>query len=608
MEYEGYVQRNQPTDWSKVTGQIAQQIGQVEAEREAKREKLDTAFKETTAMMGDIEMGESPEFNEVILDTTDRGRAKIYDAYKKMRAGEITPSQFTRIQGNIQARWGEFDTAVKQKNNRLAEIEKRTQQGTNGQREFWQNEQIAMMNDFQNHRMDWDDDGNLSYVEIDPQTGNVIEGSNVSVSAINKTQNVLVDKFDVSTKVSKYSKTLGKFKDEIDGMTVGGTLAMPEYENTRDRIIGDVLGSNMNNYADALMDSSTDEYFLYKEGEDIPPGKEDLAIKMVMKNRQWVAEPTDKQKEAARELVGQTIDDQVGYTRATATGTTKGSYKPKEIKEFQTAYELANDWSIGKNLNQLVGSKAEGGLVASDPPPKMTPKGVVVTVVKKEGGETVTEELLLGKDPKSLIKFGKYKTAVDAAVAYEQGEAAYQKATGNVYEGKEEKQELEEIKYADTSSADWKETSKRYNEINNMDADTDEGQKKIMQKIKEEIQTILDNRYLDMGDKELEFDFASKGLTGGFADYMVIQTPDGTRKEVPIDFDNWADLNAKSPEELDVIFTDIANEYVTAYNKEVKASKSGSSVPAVGTTKTFNGKQYKFKGGNPNDINNWEEI
>ena len=340
MEYAGYVQRNQPTDWSKVTGQVAGQLAQVEQRREAKREKLDTAFKETTAMMGDIEMGESPEFNEVVLDTTDRGRAKIYDAYKQMRAGEITPSQFTRIQGNIQARWGEFDTAVKQKNNRLAEIEKRTQQGTNGQREFWQNEQIAMMNDFQNHRMDWDDDGNLSYVEIDPNTGDVIEGSNVSVSAINKTQNVLVDKFDVSTKVSKYSKTLGKFKDEIDGMTVGGTLAMPEYENTRDRIIGDVLGSNMNNYADALMDSSTDEYFLYKEGEDIPPGKEDLAIKMVMKNRQWIAEPTDKQKEAARELVGQTIDDQVGYTRASAT-TGKGKYTTAQKKSYGLNYDRA---------------------------------------------------------------------------------------------------------------------------------------------------------------------------------------------------------------------------------------------------------------------------
>tara|TARA_R110002020_G_scaffold168169_1_gene356864 strand:+ start:278 stop:2029 length:1752 start_codon:yes stop_codon:yes gene_type:complete len=577
MEYAGYVQRNQPTDWSKVTGQVAQQLGAVEEKREAKREKLDTMLSETTALMGDVEMGESPEFNEVILDTTDRGRTRIYDAYKKMRAGEITPSQFTRIQSNMQASWGEFDTAVKQKNNRVAEIEKRTQEGTNGQREFWQNEQIAMMNDFSNHRVDWGEEGTLSYVQIDPKTGKVKPASGVSVSAINKTQNVFVDKFDVSTKVSKYSKTLGKFKDEIDGMTVGGTLAMPEYENTRDRIIGDVLGSNMNNYADALLDSSTDEYFLYKEGEDIPPGKEDLAIKMVMKDRQWIAEPNPEQKDKAKELVGKTIDDQVGYTRATATGVAKGSYKPKEIKEFQTAYELANDWATGKNLNQLVGSEAEKGLVASDPPPKMTPKGVVVTIVKKEGGKTVTEEILLGKDPKSLIKFGKYKTAVDAAVAYEQGESAYQKDTGNVYQGKEEKQELAEIKIADYSSDDWKETAKRYEAINDLDADSDEDQKIVMQKIKDEVQTILDNRYLDMGDKGLEFDFASKGLMGGFADYMVIKTPGGETKEVPIDFDNWANLGAKSPEELDVIFTDIANEYVTAYNKEVKNTSQGGA-------------------------------
>jgi DNA-binding ferritin-like protein (Dps family) len=568
MEYAGYVQRNQPTDWSKVTGQIAQQIGAVEEKREAKREKLDTMFSETTAMMGDVEMGESPEFNEIILDTTDRGRARIYDAYKQMRAGEITPSQFTRIQSNMQARWGEFDTAVKQKNNRLAEIEKRTREGTNSQREFWQNEQIAEMNNFSNHRMDWDDKGNLSYVQIDPNTGDVIEGSSVAVSAVNKTQNVLVDKFDVSTKVSKYSKTLGKFKDEIDGMTVGGTLAMPEYENTRDRIIGDVLGSNMNNYADALVDSSTDEYFLYKEGDIIPPGKEDLAIKMVMKDRQWIAEPTDKQKEAARELVGQTIDDQVGYTRATATGATKGTFTAKDKAEFKTAYTLATDWAAGKNLGKLIGLKTPNKEPIIDA--KSTGDGIAITYIKGKGDDEETITDVIPNDPEVLVKYGGYEKAVKGSVAYEEGKKAYEAETGQSYAPEAvEIEDIEEIKplatLADSDSDKdkklWEKKKKLYKTWQDLDYDTESG--RVNEGIRKEIITTLYNA----------------GLTVSSEDVIVVEPSDKNEKVIiklqgdtpdqveQIEVD-YAFFNpGANPNQMDEAITKIANRYRERYNK-----------------------------------------
>ena len=39
MEYAGYVRRGAPTDWSKVTGGIAQRLSAVEEGREKEREK-----------------------------------------------------------------------------------------------------------------------------------------------------------------------------------------------------------------------------------------------------------------------------------------------------------------------------------------------------------------------------------------------------------------------------------------------------------------------------------------------------------------------------------------------------------------------------------------
>ena len=583
MEYAGYVQRNQPTDWSKVTGQVAQQIGAVEEKREAKREKLDTMLSDTTAMMGDIEMGESPEFNEVVLDTTDRGRARIYDAYKQMRAGEITPSQFTRIQGNIQARWGEFDTAVKQKNNRLAMIEKRTQEGTNSEMEFWMNEQIAEMNNFSNHRMDWDEDGNLSYIQIDPKTGETIEGSGVPVSAINKTQNVLVDKLNIATEVNKSTKLLAPFKDEIDGYSISG-IKIPQYEKTRETIMGSVLGTDPNNYAKALLDNTAEGYFLYKEGDTIPPGKEDLAIKMVMKGNQWIAEPNPTQEGKAKDLVRQAIDNQVGYTRASATGAAGGIYTSKEKTEFQTAYELANDWAIGENLNQLVGSKVGKSIVLSDPPPEDREEGVVVYVTAKDEKtkEEYAKPVLLGKDPKSLIKFGKYTTAVDAAVAYEQGEGAYQSSTGNVYQGKREKKEVEEIDYVDTSSADWKKRAEGYTAMLEKNADDKKIQEEIKDFVNEEVENILSNAYLGEGAfKKLDIVFG----TSGSEDIMSIKGPDGKTINIEVDFDNLFGegmlfgeaFGQKTPQELNKIFTDIANQFVNKYNEGVKNTSQGGA-------------------------------
>tara|TARA_R110002020_G_scaffold354367_2_gene567136 strand:+ start:4168 stop:5976 length:1809 start_codon:yes stop_codon:yes gene_type:complete len=567
MEYAGYVQRNQPTDWSKVTGQIAQQIGAVEEKREAKREKLDTMLSDTTAMMGDIEMGESPEFNEVVLDTTDRGRARIYDAYKQMRAGEITPSQFTRIQGNIQARWGEFDTAVKQKNNRLAMIEKRTQEGTNSEMEFWMNEQIAEMNNFSNHRMDWGEDGNLSYLQIDPKTGETIEGSGVPVSAINKTQNVLVDKLNIATEVNKSTKLLAPFKDQSGGYNISGIL-IPRYEETRETIMGSVLGTDPNNYAKALLDNTAEGYFMYKEGDTIPPGKEDLAIKMVMKNNQWIAETTPEQQGKAKELVGKTIDDQVGYTKSSATGAAKGSFTAKDKTEFKTAYTLATDWAAGKNLGKLIGLKTPNKEPIIDA--KSTGDGIAITYIKGKGDDEETITDVIPNDPEVLVKYGGYEKAVEGSVAYEEGKKAYEAETGQSYAPEAvEIEDIEEIKPLSTladSDSDkdkkkWEERKNQYKKWQNLDYDTESG--RVNAGIRSEIITTLYNA----------------GLTVSSEDVIVVKPSDKNEKVIiklqgdtadqveQIEVD-YAFFNpGANPNQMDEAITKIANRYRERYNK-----------------------------------------
>ena len=181
-------------------------------------------------------MGMNPEFNETILYTADRGRQLVYDAYKKLKNGQIQPREYRNIQNNVQARWAEYDTAVKQKNNRFATIEERTRKGTNSERELWQNQQIAEMESFKDYSLEWGIDGNLVYAKRDDK-GNVIPGSIMPISALNKTPNVLVDRFNLTEKVGKYKKNFGAFEIEEGGFILGGA-AVDKFNKAKESVIG----------------------------------------------------------------------------------------------------------------------------------------------------------------------------------------------------------------------------------------------------------------------------------------------------------------------------------------------------------------------------------
>ena len=124
MEYAGYVQGYKPLDWSKKTGEVAQNLRKIEAGREEKREKLDKLYSDNSKLIGDVELGLDPSFDNVILNQTMEAKRMVYDAYKKMRRNEISPRQYKIMMQNMSSGIGEFSNFVKNKNKRFAEAEK----------------------------------------------------------------------------------------------------------------------------------------------------------------------------------------------------------------------------------------------------------------------------------------------------------------------------------------------------------------------------------------------------------------------------------------------------------------------------------------------------
>ena len=452
MEYAGYVRRGAPTDWSKVTGDIAQRIGAVEESREKERDKLEKLFADTTKVIGDVEMGMNPEFNETILYTADKARDLVYDAYKKLKSGQMSPREYRNIQNNVQARWAEYDTAVKQKNNRFAEIEKRTREGTNSEMELWQNKKAAEMAAFKEYSLEWGSNGNLVYAKRDDK-GNIIPGSVMPISALNKTPNVLVDRFNLTEKVGKYKKNFGAFEIEEGGFILGGAAVEEKFNKAKESVIGS-LYANDNDYGRALVDSGYDNFVLYQEGEDAPEGTTEdgtpLAIKMVLdkESKTWTAVPTEKQKAYARRMAGQAIDTMVGYKKRKVkqpstrpTPQSKIDRQKSYLDAYKLAYKIAG---ADKNtLETLVDKKIPSGIVQSY---NVYPDRVELIMKPKRKGEEPEPIIIDRENPETAFKHVlKYESLADLEAGWNYGQSQLG--------GKEETIDIVEVKKSDMSPA-----------------------------------------------------------------------------------------------------------------------------------------------------------
>lgn len=574
MEYAGYVQRNKPTDWSKVTGGIAKELRGIEGEREKKREGLDKLYQDTESAVTKVEMGQNPEFNEVILSTANDARALVYDAYKRLRKGDLAPSEFRNIQNNIQSQWGEFDTAVKQKNNRFAEIEKRMQEGTSGERELWQNKKIAEMSEFKNYKLAFGKDGKMAYLKVDPKTGEPIPGTGVPMSSLNKTPNVLVDRFDVAKKVNGYTKLLGKFTDQQGNFIVSGSLAMKDYDATKETIVNSVLNTD-NDIGDALMDGSEEEYFLYQEGDAITKGQEHLAIEIkIDRDGNFTMHPTGPQKKAAKILVRESIDSQVGFGRK---GTTvKGEYTATQKNAAKVNFDLAMDIVEGKNLQSLKTISVKGGVVVGV---RRTKNKIYIDIEDSKGD---IKSRPIDAPP------GSEDEAAKAIAALLTGEKNVGKSVALYELGKEQSgREFKDVSLTELDTFDWKDWMEYGTTIN------DEGKKVkglgvILEDnilLQPDIKSARSNleMYINrigelIGHEALldDLEITMKETEGKIEDddEITIKIPGTETKDKPegitftLESDRFVNVDNDSVKEVAEGIQELINKYVDIYNKQ----------------------------------------
>ena len=247
--YYGYKERTEkPIDWTKITGDIIQKSEDIEAGREAKRTELDKIVSDNESVVSKLEMGESDTFNEFAMRGVDEGRRMLYESYNAMRRGEITPSEYKMRQQQQMSQWGEFSTATKTFNEKIAEVNKRAQEGSSSLIEMWKAEQQAQISELENQTLIWSPDGRLYMSKTDDE-GKVIDLNDVtSVSSFNKNGNLFVDRVNVEKAVSERTAKIAQFKKVIRKYgidTKEGKKAMAGYEAFKKDLIGSLTSADM---------------------------------------------------------------------------------------------------------------------------------------------------------------------------------------------------------------------------------------------------------------------------------------------------------------------------------------------------------------------------
>ena len=578
MEYAGYIKRK-PTDWSKIARETTERLGTIEEGREKKREELDTLYQDTKKAIREVELGQNETTNQAVLKGAQEARDEIYSDYKALRAGDLSPRAFRTLSNNRQDSWGELNTAMKQYNARVSEVNKMEDDGTASESMLYDNAQIALRMGNDGYEWKWSDDGTLVSAKIDAK-GNIVPNTILPVSSLNKTQNVLSKRFDLKKAVGL--DKIGKFKKVVGDMMVKGYDVIPEVDKFNATVTKSILTSD-DIIGKVLTDASTDPYFYYTTDEELADkiaagGKKEFGVKKKLgRDGGMVAVPSPTQKTAAEKVITDWVKYEIGVeetpiTKKTDPGLDK---KTERLDASYDAYLRANEVLNGKNLNDIIGNKVGGPGGKTIVNAYTTPEGTVV-VVKGAGQKAQAKTLPPITSAEGAMKFvssgGKSAKGTQSELdhQYNEGKAEYEKREGKLKMEKEVPEEVDDIlpisglkDGTDKQKVEYNRVIKEYRKLQDKQLSKENDRTSVQNVIKKEIIASLNSRYIDITEDQIKIVFTKSNL--GNYDGATVQVGGGAPQDIELDF--AFDANQEDAEKMDDGITDAINSYIGVYNK-----------------------------------------
>ena len=567
MEYAGYIKRK-PTEWSKMARGVVERLGDIEEGREKKREELDTLYKDTQKAIREVELGQNETKNQAILKSAQEARDGIYSDYKALRAGEISPRQFRTLSNNRQDSWSELNTAMKQYNARVAEVDKMVDDGTASESMIYDNEQTALRMDNDGYQWMWGDDGTLVSAQVDAQ-GGIIPNTILPVSSLNKTQNVLSKRFDIKKAVGL--DKIGKFKKVVGEKMVKGYDVIPDIDKFNESVTKSILTSD-DMIGKVLTDASTDPYFYYTTDKELADkisagAKKEFGVKRELgRDGGMRSVPTPDQKKAAEKVITDWVKYEIGVEE-TPIKKDK-TYKPSGKDEGEMAgYVLSNQWAQGQNIEKIKSLKSpQGDKVINVENLKNT---IRISTVDSKGNRKY-HNLTKGK-PEEFMPWA-YKSSMGAAGqegSYLRGEGFYKQKHGKPFSiTAATPQEIKPYSLGNYDAEEQDKQNKKYKEILRTDSDTAANEATIKSDVKGILSTTLASVGVeDFNANDINIEWIEGGMISN--DKIKVSIKGGkVVEEIELDRVSPGDKGAKA---MNTKIEAIVNDYITHYNKTLKA-------------------------------------
>jgi hypothetical protein len=206
MEYAGYVSPEKSVDWQALSNQMAEKIYGIGTKREAEKEALDKKAKDLENIVNDPSiMGKSQTANQMFLDGAFNAKDQIWKWNKDLKAGIITPKEYSNNITNLQDNWSILASSAKTFDERYQEVLKRQEEGVASNLELEFLDRFGQMANIPNTKIQVSQDGRVYMAKVDPNTGKVI-GDVMDTRTMNMPENIQVNKVDVGSTVESMTE------------------------------------------------------------------------------------------------------------------------------------------------------------------------------------------------------------------------------------------------------------------------------------------------------------------------------------------------------------------------------------------------------------------
>lgn len=222
-----------PVDWSKITGDIVDELQTIQSEKQKKRNDIQTKTDELLTDLRDYQAGGNNTFNGYVLDGSKQVKDYMLMQNKLLKQGKLDPNSYTRSQQLLQDDWNSFQAAAETFNTDYAEAMKAANAGDTSKLGMLSFDKLQSATDIQKSRLVINTDGRLY-----SQTG---EGQLIGFTNMNARQKDIPKNYNIIEGAKSFSSTLGTYKKAYPNMTIEDIARQPEFSKARDTFIEGVL-------------------------------------------------------------------------------------------------------------------------------------------------------------------------------------------------------------------------------------------------------------------------------------------------------------------------------------------------------------------------------